>query len=234
MTLREVTATQELEVTDTQALLSQLCMGGPVPQDALNLSEQDMAMAALYTAMYGETIECHVPCSACDRKFETQFELSDWIASLRSGPDITRTGPNTFLYSDFSFRVPMSGDLDALGDVPPKARAKQLAQACVLEGTPDQQELEAALMRAGPMLDDDIEAHCPHCDAHQTFPLRLDAYFWAALRRERPIIIREIHQIAMAYNWPRSEIMSLPRSLRREHVRLILSDHRPRGVSSWR
>ncbi len=232
--LRELTAIQELEVTDTRALLAQLCADGLVSHDALNLSEQDMAIAALYAAMYGDTIECHVPCCDCDRKFETQFELSDWIASLRRGPEITRIGPNAFRCSDFSFRVPVHGDLGALGDAPPEVRAKQLAQACVLEGTPDHHELEAALMRAGPMLDDDIEAQCPHCGTHQTFPLSMDAYFWAALRRESPIIVREIHQIAMAYKWSRSEIMSLPRSLRREHVRLILSDQRPRGVSSWR
>lgn len=234
VTLREISAAEELEAGTASALLSALYLDGTVTPAEMTLSEQDMAIAALYRSLYGESVEFHVPCASCDRKFETQFDLSDWIASLRNGPEVARTGPNSYRIAGTAFRLPVKADLVALGGLPVPDRVPRLRNACVLEGDPEAPELEAAMMRAGPLLDDDIEATCPHCGHRQTFPFRLDTYLLSALERERPVILREIHHIAAAYRWPRSEIVALPRSMRREHVRLILSERAPRGVSSWR
>jgi len=234
ITLREITAAEELDATSAPELLEALYSGGSVTLDELTLSERDMTVAALYRALYGETIECHLPCSSCDRKFETQFELADWIAALREGPQVERTGPNAYRTGDVAFRLPLAADLAGLAHLPADEQMAGLRALCVLEGNPDDPGLEAAMMRAGPLLDDDIETTCPHCGHQQTFPIRLDDYLMAALARERSVVVREIHHIAAYYRWSRAEIMALPRSLRREHVFLILSDMKPQRSSAWR
>jgi hypothetical protein len=234
VTMRDITAAEELEVTTASDLLDALYTGGTTALDELTLSERDMAVAALYRALYGETIECHVPCKSCYRKFEMQFALADWIAALRDGPEVTRTGPNAFRTGGVAFRLPLPSDLAKLEHLPANEQAASLRALCVLEGDPEDLGLEAAMMRAGPLLDDDIEATCPHCGYEQTFPVCLDDYLIAALARERAVVVREIHHIASCYRWSRAEIMALPRSVRREHVYLILSDMKPQGVSAWR
>lgn len=234
ITMREITAAEELEAATAPDLLGALYIGGTVALDEMTLSERDMAVAALYRALYGETIECHVPCKSCDRKFETQFELADWIATLREGPEVERIGPNAFRVADVVFRLPLPADLASLAHLPADEQAASLRALCVLEGDPVDPQLEAAMMRAGPLLDDDIEATCPHCGYEQTLPFYLEEYLLAALARERAVIVREIHHIASRYRWSRTDIMALPRSVRREHVFLILSDVKPQGVSAWR
>lgn len=231
--LRDITATQELEAYSAEELLRALVVEGE--SDALpdlTLSEQDMAMAALYRTLYGETIECHVTCSACDRIFETRFEIADWIGTLRQGPPVVRVGANVYETTDgLRFRLPTSADLVGLPTEDPEA---DLRAKCLLEGDPDDPLLELAMARAGPLLDDEIDATCPHCGAERSFTLRMDSYLLAALVRERPLVVREIHHIASRYQWSRSEIMALPRNVRRDHVRLILADYSKPSGASWR
>lgn len=231
--LRDITATEELEAHSAEALLRALVVeGGTAALPDLTLSEQDMAVAALYRTLYGETIECHVPCRACDRMFETQFEISDWIAALRQGLFVVRVGVNAYeTTGGLRFRLPTSADLADLPDEDPEAA---LRAKCLLEGDPVDPLLEPAMACAGPLLDDEIDATCPHCGAERSFAVRMDSYLLAALARERPMVVREIHHIASRYQWSRAEIMALPRNVRRDHVRLILADYSKPSVAAWR
>lgn len=230
--LRDITATEELGIRSAEAMVETLAVGGTVPVDALTLADMDMCTVALYRALYGETVVCHVPCRHCDRAFETGFELTDWLTSLREGPEVVRRGDNVYeMPGGASFRLPTRRDLEGLSS---RDGEDHLRRCCLLDGNPDHLDLEAAMMRAGPLLDDDIEATCPHCGAEQRFHMRLADYLMAALDRERPITMREIHHIASQYRWSRAEIMTLPRQERRALVRLILSDLRVREVAAWR
>jgi len=233
--LRDITTAEELDARSADALVRAIHVaGGTATPDNLTLSEHDMVVAALYRALYGETIECHVPCDACDRMFETQFDIADWIAALRRGPDVVRTGTNAFeTEGGLRFRLPMQADLNALASLPKDAREDALRQRCVLKGDSKDPSLEHAMARAGPLLDDEIDGTCPHCGATQSFAMRLDTYLMSMLTRERPMILREIHHIASHYRWSRAEIMALPRNDRRNYVRLILSDYSRPRVATW-
>ena len=232
LALREITAAEELDAVSAEALVRAMAVpGGTAAADELTLSELDMAAVAIYRALYGEAVECHVPCRACDRRFETGVEIGDWLADIAaSGPAVVRTGANAFEVPGCAmlrFRLP--GPRDLAG-----SDAAALGRRCLVAGDPEDPRLEAAMARAGPLLDDDIAADCPHCGAPQSFRMRFDGYLMAVLARERPIVLREMHHIAATYHWPRAEILSLPRSVRREHVRLILSERSVAARASWR
>lgn len=231
--MRDITATQELEAHSSEELLRALVVeDGTAVSPELTLAEQDMAMAELYRALYGEAIECHLSCHACERLFQTRFEIGDWIANLRQGPPVERVSANVYeTTGGLRFRLPTPTDLIGLSNDDPEA---DLRARCLLVGDPDDPLLELAMARAGPLLDDEIDATCPHCAAQRSFHLRMDSFLLAALIRERPLVVHEIHHIAAHYQWSRSEIMALPRKVRRDHVRLILADQNKPSVASWR
>jgi len=234
--LREITGTQELEAGSVEDLLQTLVTdGGTARPGDLTLSEQDIVAAALYGSLYGEVIECHVPCRACDRQFETRFAIKDWIAALCEGPKVVRIGANAFEGpGGLQFRLPTRADLAELAELPVDQQEPALRARCLLQGDPEASVLEATMAAACPLLEGEIDATCPHCGAERSFLVRMDTYLMAALARERPIVTREVHHLAMAYKWSRAEIMALPRSIRRDHVRLVLSDYSKPGVAAWR
>jgi hypothetical protein len=52
----------------------------------------------------------------------------------------------------------------------------------------------------------------------------VQSYFGRALVFERRFLNQEVHQLARAYGWQRSEILAMTREDRRAHVRLILAE----------
>ncbi|MQX37656.1 hypothetical protein [Roseospira navarrensis] len=246
--LREITGAEEMGAravgVRAETLAAALVMpGGTVAAADLTLADHDAITAALYRALYGARIECHVPCRACDRRFETGFALDDWLAALAeaAGPVPVRRLDDGLWRLDAEdphgavrFRLPTGADLAAVAGAPEAARAEALRRRCVIEGDPDDPRLDAAMSRAGPLLDDEIEAVCAYCDTPQAFAFRLSDYLMAALARERPVLLREIHALAATYHWSRAEILAIPRGERRDHVRLIqAAAPEPRRAASW-
>jgi hypothetical protein len=72
-----------------------------------------------------------------------------------------------------------------------------------------------------PPLSGDIETHCPECQRVQHVHFDMQTYFMARMKQERRRVTAEIHCIAMAYKWSHSEILALPRSLRKRYASLI-------------
>lgn len=239
--LREITGEEELGATSPGDLVRALVVGGSAAVEDLTVSDQDIVLAAIYRDLYGSLIECHVPCRACDRRFEMSFEIDDWIGELagRDGPEVRALGRDVFgieaagLFEPVHFRIPNDADLAAVSGDTEARRVEALRRRCVVQGDPDDPRLEAAMARAGPLLDDDIDAECAYCGQPQKVPFRLADYLLATLARERPILLREVHHLASAYHWSRAEILSIPRSMRRDHVRLVLADTAV-ARTSWR
>jgi len=233
--LREITAVEELECRTTEALLRSIVVsGGTATLADLTLSEHDLATLAIYRHLYGDIIECHVPCSICSVPYDTQFSISDWLSSLQQGFDVVRTGANTFeCEGTIRFRLPTPADMKELHFGDNAGGEQELRRRCVLDGDVNDSRLEAMMSCAGPLLYDDIEATCPHCSNPCSFTIHLETYLFSLFAMERPFVVNEIHDIASAYHWSRSEIVGLPRSERREHVRLIMADREQNRASAW-
>lgn len=203
---------------------------GAAPRRAgdLTLAEFDRALAGLFAALYGDLVECHVVCTRCGEGGELSFSLAEFAGSVVesareaavavAGPDdagVYSTGEGA------RFRLPTVSDLAAAtGEADPVAA---LARRCVVGGEADA-GIEAAMAAIAPLLESEIDTECVACGADTATRFAIGDFLAAALRRERPIVLREIHTLARAYAWSRGEIVALPRAVRREHVALILAD----------
>ena len=122
------------------------------------------------------------------------------------------------------FGLPTGEDLDAVAGLAPEEQARALRERCVLEDdrSVDERAFNRALSLAGPILDLDVDSTCSECDAAQGVPFRIDEFLLSALRREGPLLTREVHELARAYRWSRQEILAMTRRERRQHTGLVL------------
>lgn len=214
---------------------------GPGRADALAMCDCDRLFAALYLRYYGDHVESRVACRTCQEPFEVRFSLPELIADLdnQAGPEVD--GPDEegrYTLSDGQrFRLPTAADRAHAMAFPSGEATTALLSRCVVDGSPvdhsDREILEAAMNKAGPLLDLDLDAACPTCPATQTVRFDIQTYTLQALAQEKHVVTREVHRIATAYRWGYGEILSLTREDRRAYVRLIEGERaRPRrGVS---
>jgi len=201
----------------------------------LSLSDRDRIVALLHAVCFGDRVESRVTCSACRDTFEVDFSLASLIESLeseeRSG-DVE--GPDEHgkyrLAGGGSFRLPTTDDERAVAGLPIEEAMRELVRRCAAtdQATSDYEKLDRAMAAVAPVVDLDFTATCAVCGVEQTVHFDLVSFFVAALARERPLLMREIHKLALAYHWSRAEILALPRSVRRAHVALIEAEHAAR------
>lgn len=211
----------------------------------LPVCDVDRLVAALFVRHLGEQIESRALCATCDRPFEISFSLADLMQAceeVRSRGLARFTGPDPdggFSLADGRrFRLPAVRDLEAVGALGPSDAMRQLRQECVLEGDPeaDPEALDDAMASVGPVLDTDVEGECPECGHVQRLRFDVQRYFGRALAVERRYLNVEVHQLARAYGWQRSEILSMTREDRRAHAKLILAGDAAslqRSRSAW-
>jgi hypothetical protein len=216
---------------------------GPAVAATMSLADRDRLVAGLYRQLFGDTVASQIACDTCGRAFEIDFSLAgllrsldDRIArppSLRDGPD--EQGAYT-LEDGTRFRLPTVEDERALA-VPGLAEEESVAalrRRCVLAGEVARvgEAVEAAMASLAPLVGTRIAARCPDCDAEQTIDFDMPSYFAAALLRERPILLRELHCLARAYGWSYAELLGMPRSQRRAFVALVLGEQQARELAT--
>ncbi len=108
----------------------------------------------------------------------------------------------------------------------PEEAEGELLKRCVLEGDPtgDTESLQRTMKDLAPLLDLDLEAHCPECNTQQMVHFDMQHYLFSALRQEQKQLALEVHRLATAYRWSLNEILQLSRSLRRTYVALVESE----------
>lgn len=206
----------------------------------LTVADRDRLVAELYRHCYGDRIEGRSRCRGCGEGFEVAFSLRELAAGLEPGDAEGVEGPDdegVYTLADGTrFRLPTPADERAVSGLEPAAARAELLGRCRIDESPEAsaERLEAAMERLGPVLVLDLPAACPHCDAEQTVRFDVQAQLLGALAAERPWLIREVHRLALAYGWSRSEILGLSRDERRTHVRLIEADRPPRSPRGGR
>lgn len=215
----------------------------PPPLNELSLSDLDRIAARLYASLYGDGIECSARCPACNQDFSVSFSLQGlWefvneqsaehaqaVGSVE-GPD--SAGVYTLLDGS-KFRLPTQADLAqthglALAD----AVSAVTARCVLLRANGEQTPIDRAMSLLGPRLDVDIDVNCASCEQAQRVNFNIEQFLRAALHRERALVLGEIHVLAKAYRWGRSEILAMSRTDRRFHVELVLSERERAWVRS--
>lgn len=214
--------------------------GAPPEADTawrLPLSDRDRLLAEVYRHHFGDAVESSADCDACGEPFDLRFSLDALLQQLeeeRSRAPVP-DGAGVYTLTDgVRFRLPSAADQRDVQGLPAEQAGVALLRRCVVGGgeAVDAREtvdaLEAAMEQAGPLLDQDLPAACPHCGHEQAVRFDIQDHLLAVLQHERGFLVREVHCLARAYGWSLDEILELPRADRRAYARLIQAEGRSR------
>ena len=224
--LRALTGADEALIDRAEPRAATLLLGRLLQDGSdvasLSIGAHDRLLAAVFDTLYGDRIEARTQCRACAQPLEISLSLVE-LVDAPPDVEVVLTGPDRegiFTLPDGRrIRPPTVADLDrAVQSGDPDL----LRRCCVVAGDPDVavEILEAALETAAPTLARDVAAACPHCGVAHTVRFDLAAFLVASLARERPFLLRELHLLARAYGWSKTEILSLSRDDRRALARL--------------
>lgn len=208
-------------------------VGPGLPRD-LAVCDSDRLFAAIYLKYFGEQVEATVSCRDCGEPFEVSFSLRNLLAKVEAGARQNVVGPNEdgiYTLSDGRrFRLPTVSDQQSVLGLETDAGASALIERCMIAGDPmdNPQLLQEAMDEVGPVLDLDLDAVCPRCDASESVRFDIQTYLLRMLAYERRFLVREIHLIAVAYGWGYGEVLSLAREDRRAFVSLIQAEREAR------
>jgi len=202
-----------VQLLDRLLLDSSGCAAGPGSAQMLTVPDRDRVLAALYSALFGQTVATSVGCVSCGKTFDLDFALADLDRQSRS--DASAPAPDGVFQTvrGDRFRLPTGEDEYAvLGMVPDEAE-RVLLERCVVDGEPG--AVQTAMETAAPILALDLSARCPECGHEQPVHFDIQHYLLTALRQERAMLVDDVSRLARNYGWGLRDVMELPRSTRR-------------------
>lgn len=196
-----------------------------IQAESIVIAERDYLLSLIYQQHYGSKIQSTLLCGYCGEKFDLDFLLPEWVSHVRENRlNSTPDNEGYFLTSDQQrFRLPNGVDELTAQGLPLEAMAGAMLSRCVPdEVTPETaQVIQNQMDQIAPPLSGNIETHCPECRRPQPVHFDIQTYFMARMKQEKKRVTAEIHCIAMTYKWAHSEILALPRSLRKRYAALI-------------
>jgi hypothetical protein len=248
--VRELSGRDELDVdlttpTGATRLVASLLVDADgtsvAPSDVwtLTLSDRDRILALIYAAGFGDHVESQLNCEACNKEFEVRFSLVELVASLhepKNGPALGPDSDGIYALADGRrFRLPTTEDERAVAGMDSARAVAELLVRCTVAGQASEnpEELQNAMEQLGPILSLDIPTKCAFCSVEQLVRFDLSSYLDSALRKERALLVREVHRLATAYHWSFDEILGLPRSQRRLFVGLAEAERHVHAGVVW-
>ncbi|WP_421837949.1 hypothetical protein [Novosphingobium sp.] len=219
--LREPTGHDELSLdgVDTRAaarLLARLA-DPPGAVAALSASDRDRLLAVLHRGLWGDRIVSSLECPACAAPYDLSFTLSELQQQIES----TRA-PGTVIAlrtvqdsAGAVIQLPDAEAEDAAALGGREAGLALLAAAMLGDHGEDPADLDERLDALAPLLDVDLEAPCAECGHPALARFDIQTFTLQRLLDEREAVLGEVHELASGYHWGLSEILGLPRGVRR-------------------
>lgn len=205
---------------------------------ALSIGQRDAYLLEVYKDTFGGHLDALVDCPQCRETLELPLRVDD----VRVAPEAEPTGDAGCLHADgyeVRFRLPNSVDLatvvrqaDVLTDLA-VARAI-LLQCCVLEAThaghavavTDLPEtvittLGAHLEACDPQAEVQLNLTCPACDHHWCTLFDIVTFFWATVRSQAKVLLRDVHTLARAYGWHEADILAMSEVRRQCYLEML-------------
>jgi hypothetical protein len=214
-------------------ILSAACPDAP-PDELFELpvGERDRRLLLARAATFGRHVRGLADCPACGQTTEFQLDAVDLAASDRAPAAaplaIERDGYTV------SFRVPDTRDLAAIAAGGTGDPAGELLQRCVLSaahvGTScDTGVLPAAVLtaveeemaRADPYADLRLALDCPGCGHRWTMAFDVASFFWRELEGRAMSLIRDVHELALAYGWCERDILEMSVARRALYLEMV-------------
>lgn len=193
---------------------------------SLTMGQLDRLLMELHEAALGTPLPCVSTCSACGSTIEFELSTERWTHAPQSGP---REFVVQLRGSPTRFRVPSVEDVDQSLRLGPNARAHMLercrirdgeSRACTLEPGDDRIIAEAMAAADGASLGE-LTLACAVCDALTTRQFDAAAYVVSALDAWAKRLLRETHELALAYHWSERDILDLSPLRRASYLQLV-------------
>lgn len=197
-----------------QRLLEATVDGGVA---SLCAADRDALLAALHRQLWGDRIVSSLSCPACGALFDLSFELSQLQRSLaEAAPPHQVLGPGRLQTADGAvWQLPDGSAELRAAELGAQGGAAALALAAGGGDAARQAAAADALEQLSPLLDVDLDSACAECGYAQAVRFDVQSFVLQRLLDEREGLLAELHALASGYRWSLTEILSLPRSLRR-------------------
>jgi hypothetical protein len=179
----------------------------------------------------GVVLRCPGP--SCATEMTVNLDLSDFQNTTDRHEAVCRTdGGHTV-----RLRVPTGADQarwikDSCAQVAPCSVAVMARDLVVeVDGAPPSNDwqvpeawfetLEAALEQADPLTNLELRSCCPACGMDVAVPFDLEAMLLKLLAGQSARLLDDVHQLASAYHWSETAILSLTPHRRHEYLRRI-------------
>lgn len=186
------------------------------------LGERNSALLRLHQALFGEELTGWCDCPHCGERLEFALSCSDLLAPAASTEPMAEVAGRPC-------RPPTSRDLAEISqlDDPEQAMWRLLQRCCGDPGDPAPPALlvafEAALERADPCADYNLQLECAACGQAATVPFDVAHFLWEELTAQARRLLDEVHLLARAYGWSESGILALSPVCRRAYLTRVLA-----------
>lgn len=212
-----------------------LALGAVMPEVSLDtladwpLGRRNAALIELRCACFGRALRAWTACPRCAEKLEFELDgdvLLDRAPQAMSSDNVEVGGQ--------LFRLPTTRDVASVlrGAADLDRAARRLAQICRIptsdSSSPAQpiedlalEDIEEGMALADPMAELLIELPCPACGGHQESLLDIVSFFWSEVEARAKRLLREVHDLATAYGWTESVVLSLSDHRRTVYLDLV-------------
>ena len=202
----------------------------------LAVSDNDRIAAVIYRREYGDRIESEVRCRQCGKDFKVSFALGPLIPQVSQIAADGIEGPDDLgafkVRNGLGFRLPTLWDQLAVRSLDADSARRELLRHCVNREFDQEEEiaaLEEAMEKVGPIISGPITMTCPHCKfIEHGVEFSIQRFLLEALAFEKRFLHYEVHYLARAYGWNRSDVLAMPKSDRRLYVGLVLAERASR------
>jgi hypothetical protein len=192
---------------------------------AVSIPERNLALLRLHQFSFGDSLRGYVPCSSCGARLEFEASASAMADRLEAvKPRVAATWEAEG--AQFSMRPADSRDLAAVACQNDSQRARRLLlERCT---TPPRVEgCEEMAARTFNELHEGAEIllslFCPACAQIDRVDLDIARFLWSEVRHAALGLLREVHELASAYGWSESAILTMDGARRRVYLEMARS-----------
>jgi uncharacterized protein (UPF0212 family) len=203
---------------------------------ALSIGQRDARLLHLREHLFGATMAGVTDCPHCNERIELNFNATDiGVAPMLTAP--VSVVPATLMVDGYTLTVrPLNSfDLLTLSQCADAITAEQvLLKRCVsatdaagvvqaVEPLPSSVQDAAIeqLAKIDPQADTQFDLTCPACGHDWQAEFDIVAFLWSEINTWADRVLREVHQLAVAYGWREADILAMSPTRRQLYLELV-------------
>jgi len=231
-------ARREIPARRAAALLAPL-PSFPVPADPARMpvGRRDAHLMEMRAHLFGPIVRGVATCPACQQKIEFDTTITDLQLS-HDGPNPEVATAITAQVNGYHviFRLPDTLDLADTAEFPDVVSARRhLFERCIVSAHDDAGQsvaprelpeevviaVSARMAEIDAQADLELSLACPACGTTWRDPFDIGSFFWSELNEQALSWLGEVHELASAYGWSETEILSLGSARRQAYLEML-------------